>query len=342
MRIIALSLFVAMTAVSQDALAQLAVGEVAGTYQSNGTSHRFHGYVAVLDLSSRRFLPVVRRPPSCGKPSFAPLATTSAWANSVGVFLAVNGSFSLPEREYKPGDCLQMIGPLKSAGTLVVPGANRPDGQGNPALLFNAASVPRITMAAARDVASAYNVLSGQWQECTNPAPNCPPIPHNGTLLISGGTLMGATALPVPDEAAPRTAVGLTRDSVLIVVMIEGRLPDSDGIDLPGLAELLNAFQAYDAVNLDGGGSSTMMYAPVGPLPAEENLKLYTLIRNAQRQDASGLTFTFTQRDPRVPFASRASDAFSSSGRGATGNRLYRPVTSQWGFRLAHTPTSPE
>ena len=42
-------------------------------------------------------------------------------------------------------------------------------------------------MAAARDVASAYNVLSGQWQECTNPAPNCPPIPHNGTLLISGG-----------------------------------------------------------------------------------------------------------------------------------------------------------
>jgi Phosphodiester glycosidase len=325
----------ALVLLAQAARAQLAVGEVGGAYHRDGVPHRFHGYVALVDLTSGRFTPLVGRPASCGKPGFAPLVTTSEWAGSAGAFLAINGSFSLPEREYKPGDCLRMIGPVKSSGTLVAPLTPRPDGQGNPALLFDASGAARIAMATARDVDAASSVLSGQWQGCEHPAPDCPAIPNNGTLLVSGGHATGETALPVPREAAPRTAVGLTPDGVLVVAVIEGRLPDSDGIDLPNLAALLIAFHAVDAVNLDGGGSSTIVYAPALAVPAAETLKLYAIMKDAQRHDADALSFTFTQRDSRLPFASRASGSVKGSNEDApTGNLLYRPTVVHWGFRL--------
>src|SRR4051812_47178660 len=94
------------------AYAQLAVGEISGTWGSAQTP--FHGYVALLNMQPFQFTPIVRHPSGCGtSPGFANLVTTSDWGDSVGAYLAINGSFSLPENGYKPGDCLQMIGPIK-------------------------------------------------------------------------------------------------------------------------------------------------------------------------------------------------------------------------------------
>jgi len=62
-------------------------------------------------------------------------------------------------------------------------------------------------------------------------------------------------------EKHPRTAVGYTQDRrFLIMTVVDGRRPDySQGVDLFELAELMLSFECYDAVNLDGGGSSTMV-----------------------------------------------------------------------------------
>ena len=62
-------------------------------------------------------------------------------------------------------------------------------------------------------------------------------------------------------EKHPRTAVGYTKDRrFLIMTVVDGRRPDySRGVDLIELAELMLSFDCYDAVNLDGGGSSTMV-----------------------------------------------------------------------------------
>ena len=62
-------------------------------------------------------------------------------------------------------------------------------------------------------------------------------------------------------EKHPRTAVGYTHDRrFLIMMVVDGRRPDySRGVDLIELAELMLSFECYDAVNMDGGGSSTMV-----------------------------------------------------------------------------------
>lgn len=60
----------------------------------------------------------------------------------------------------------------------------------------------------------------------------------------------------------PRTAVGLARNGQrLLLVVIDGRQPDySLGTTLRETAEIMLALGARDAINLDGGGSSALVY----------------------------------------------------------------------------------
>lgn len=58
----------------------------------------------------------------------------------------------------------------------------------------------------------------------------------------------------------PRSAVGVTADGKLMLVSVDGRQSISRGISLPDLAALMKRLGAVDAVNLDGGGSTTMSY----------------------------------------------------------------------------------
>jgi exopolysaccharide biosynthesis protein len=58
----------------------------------------------------------------------------------------------------------------------------------------------------------------------------------------------------------PRTAVARLNSGKLLLVAIDGRQPGvSVGMSLQELAELLLEFGATDAINLDGGGSTTMV-----------------------------------------------------------------------------------
>ena len=58
----------------------------------------------------------------------------------------------------------------------------------------------------------------------------------------------------------PRTAIGITEDRTgLILLVIDGRVPFSRGYTMVELARLMEELGAYEALNLDGGGSSTMV-----------------------------------------------------------------------------------
>jgi len=61
----------------------------------------------------------------------------------------------------------------------------------------------------------------------------------------------------------PRTAVGVARDGRrLLLVVVDGRQkPYSDGMTLRELAEVMRGLGARDAINLDGGGSTTLVHA---------------------------------------------------------------------------------
>lgn len=69
----------------------------------------------------------------------------------------------------------------------------------------------------------------------------------------------------VPDgvadaDLAPRTAIGFDADgSRMILLTVDGRATGSRGLSLKEMGELMIGLGADDALNLDGGGSSTML-----------------------------------------------------------------------------------
>ena len=57
----------------------------------------------------------------------------------------------------------------------------------------------------------------------------------------------------------PRTLAGVRPDGTLLLVTVDGRRPGwSAGMTLPEAARLMRSLGASDALNLDGGGSTTM------------------------------------------------------------------------------------
>ncbi|MDQ2763143.1 MAG: phosphodiester glycosidase family protein, partial [Pseudomonadota bacterium] len=61
------------------------------------------------------------------------------------------------------------------------------------------------------------------------------------------------------DSLNPRTAVGTTRDGHhLLLVTVDGRQAFSKGVSLTDIALILKRYGAWNAINLDGGGSTAM------------------------------------------------------------------------------------
>ncbi|WP_062202321.1 phosphodiester glycosidase family protein [Demequina salsinemoris] len=58
----------------------------------------------------------------------------------------------------------------------------------------------------------------------------------------------------------PRTAIGMISANHYVFVVVDGRSDDSAGVTLDELAEIMQDLGATEAYNLDGGGSSTMVY----------------------------------------------------------------------------------
>jgi hypothetical protein len=56
----------------------------------------------------------------------------------------------------------------------------------------------------------------------------------------------------------PRTAICLTGDNRIILLVADGRHEQAQGLNLNELAQVMQRLGCRDAVNLDGGGSSTM------------------------------------------------------------------------------------
>jgi Phosphodiester glycosidase len=80
-------------------------------------------------------------------------------------------------------------------------------------------------------------------------------------VLVKGGTVVASDRCQ--DYFCgrnPRTAVGITADGALLLAVVDGRRPGwSVGMTLEEEGALMVALGAVRAVNLDGGGSSTMV-----------------------------------------------------------------------------------
>ena len=89
----------------------------------------------------------------------------------------------------------------------------------------------------------------------------------------------------------PRTLVGISQDKKYVyLVTIDGRQPNfSVGTSLFECANILLQLGAYDAVNLDGGGSTTMVYRPQNDKPVVLNRPVGLGPANTLRHNANAL-----------------------------------------------------
>lgn len=119
------------------------------------------------------------------------------------------------------------------------------------------------------------------------------PVPRTAVggrgLLVVDGTPQNWEGRP-NNPTAPRTAVGFSRDgSTMHVITVDGRQPASDGVTLTELAVLMKELGAHNALNLDGGGSSTLLAREPG---SDVRQLVNAPSDGEQREVPSGLALT--------------------------------------------------
>ena len=134
---------------------------------------------------------------------------------------------------------------------LVVNGRMITPPNGRPVLAFDSAGVPHLTPFTLRDGKLApfhpLNAVGGR-----------PLIVTDSTLDVAVDT---AGKGPF-GERNPRTAAGIARGGrQLILLAVDGREYQNAGMTLRELGNLMLGLGARDAINLDGGGSTTMVFA---------------------------------------------------------------------------------
>jgi hypothetical protein len=194
-------------------------------------------HALTIDLKGNGVRLLVTPPDEKGSKYPLRARTTSQFLQEYGVQLAVNGDgfspwWSRSLADYYPhvGDPVQPRGIAASRGkvywtiqqavpTLYMSSRNQ--------LSFDAPAKP-------------FNAISGE------------------TLLVMGGQM-------IPDldgtTAQPRTAIGYSKNGrYLYLVVVDGRQPlYSEGMTVKELATLMISLGSQYAMNLDGGGSSTMV-----------------------------------------------------------------------------------
>lgn len=163
--------------------------------------------------------------------------TTSHFLAEFDLQVAVNGDGFTPWYDYSilnyyphHGDPVDVIGHAISGGK-----DYSMDTDNEPTLYIS----DRNRLTIGRPMGKAQNAISGN------------------TLLLNKGEVLPAAG----GDIQPRTAAGVEKnDKHLILVVVDGRQPGySEGVTLAELASILKNHGAYHGINLDGGGSSTLV-----------------------------------------------------------------------------------
>lgn len=161
--------------------------------------------------------------------------TTSVQAANAGAILAINGDYyGAQERGYVLRNGVLYRASAQSGTDALVIGA---DGNFR---IINEGETSADTL-----------VREGAWQVLTFG----PALVKDGQVTVRSSDEVGRAM-----TSNPRTAIGQISEGHYLLVVSDGRTKESTGLSLRQLAELMQSLGAQIAYNLDGGGSSTMVF----------------------------------------------------------------------------------
>ncbi len=224
-------------------------------------------HVLTINVRTKKLRFLVTPPDDPGSDNPLRARTTSEFLQEFGVQVAVNGdgfspwwSNSLADYYPHDGDPVAPRGPAASRGevywkadeivpTLYISSRNQ--------LSFDAPARP-------------YNAISGEFP------------------LVAGGQPVEGLD---DTDIHPRTAIGYSKNGrFLYLVVVDGRQPlYSEGVTLAELADLMISLGAQFAMNLDGGGSSTMVVEGRDGQPRVLNSPIDNYIPGRERPVANHL-----------------------------------------------------
>ena len=112
----------------------------------------------------------------------------------------------------------------------------------------------------------------------------------SGPLLVLDGKIVDQLNQKFNTNRHPRTAIGITPNNHLLAVVVDGRSAEAQGMSTEELATLMNVLGCKDAMNLDGGGSSTAWINTHGIVNYPSDNKKFD--HQGERGVATVITFT--------------------------------------------------
>lgn len=195
---------------------------ITGVVPSTGT--HYTGYLA--KINNPQFLHIYPpRPGSCGI-----LINTSDIATARSCIYATNGGYF----EIRSGEC---DGNLVSDSTII----QYQSGLGQ---LYTNFGITRDSLVVGH--INATNIRNFVWVQLIEAGPW---LIRKGVRILDSGKLI-----------APRTAVGHFGNGTVVLFQVDGAENLKQGFTLNELSEVLQGFGLYQAVNLDGGGSSVSWF----------------------------------------------------------------------------------
>lgn len=171
------------------------------------------------------------------------LIKTSELANKEHAIAAINGSFF----DTKNGGSVTYI---RKDGEVINLSTMNPSGKiserANAALVIDEQK-KLVSIVAAED----GNL---KWEEQLT----APDVMVCGPLLILNNKLVDLQDNAFNKNRHPRSAVALTADNKLLLITVDGRNKHAEGMNLDELAYFLKIIGSTSALNLDGGGSTTL------------------------------------------------------------------------------------
>lgn len=195
-------------------------------------------HVLKVNMKTNGLRVVITPPDDPGSDKPLRARTTSQFLEEFDLDIAVNGDGFSPWWSRSPADYYPHIGdPVAPRGEAASRGQVYGREQEEPFPTLYISSKNSISFDAPNKT---YDAISGE------------------TRIVMGGFAVDGLA---NTEVHPRTAVGYSRNGkFLYIVVVDGRQPFySQGITLMELAKLMIDLGAHDAMNLDGGGSSTLV-----------------------------------------------------------------------------------